>query len=151
MAVSDAALKRRIREGAEAEEREFYERRAPDEWLQAPAPLGTDADKRFLEVAPWLIAVFHERCGLDAEGVKHKRYYPQESVGIAAGLLIAALLRAGVVTLTHTPSPMGFLDEMLGRGRNEMAFLLLVVGDPAEGCRVPAIERLPLETCTSFL
>lgn len=151
VAVSDAQLKRRIREGAEAEEREFYERRAPDEWLQALAPLGTDAEKPFLEVAPWLIAVFYERFGLDADGNKHKRYYPQESVGIATGLLIAALHRAGLATLTHTPSPMGFLNEVLGRGRNEMPFLLLVVGHPAEGCRVPAIERLPLEAYASFL
>lgn len=151
VAVSDAALKRRIREGAEAEEREFYQRRAPDEWLQALAPLGTDADKPFLEVAPWLIAIFYERFGLDAEGVKHKRYYPQESVGIATGMLLAALHRAGLATLTHTPSPMGFLNDVLGRPRNEMPFLLLVVGHPAEGCRVPAIERLPLEAYASFL
>lgn len=151
VAVSDAQIKRRIREGAEAEEREFYERRAPDEWLQALAPLGTDADKPFLEIAPWLIAVFYERFGLDAEGNKHKRYYPQESVGIATGLLIAALHRAGLAMLTHTPSPMGFLNEVLGRGRNEMPFLLLVVGHPAAGCRVPAIERLPLEAYANFL
>lgn len=151
VAVADAVVKRRIREGAEAEEREFYERRAPDEWLQALAPLGTDADKPFLEIAPWLIAIFYERFGLDADGVKHKRYYPQESVGIATGLLIAALHRAGLATLTHTPSPMGFLHEVLGRPRNEMPFLLLVVGHPAVACRVPAIERLPLESYASFL
>jgi iodotyrosine deiodinase len=151
VAVSDAALKRRIREGAEAEEHEFYGRRAPDEWLQALAPLGTDADKPFLEIAPWLIAIFYERFGLDAEGNKHKRYYPQESTGIATGLLIAALHRAGLATLTHTPSPMGFLNDVLGRPRNEMPFLLLVAGHPAKGCRVPAIERLPLEAYASFL
>jgi iodotyrosine deiodinase len=151
VAVADALVKRRIREGAEAEEREFYARRAPDDWLQALAPLGTDAEKPFLEIAPWLIAIFYERFGLDAEGVKHKRYYPQESVGIATGLLIAALHRAGLATLTHTPSPMGFLNEVLGRPRNEMPFLLLVVGHPAEGCRVPAIERLSLESYASFL
>ena len=151
VAVSDAALKQRIREGAEAEEREFYERRAPDEWLQALAPLGTDADKPFLEVTPWLIAIFYKRFGLDAEGNKHKRYYSQESTGIATGLLIAALHRAGLATLTHTPSPMGFLNEVLGCPRNEMPFLLLVAGHPAEGCRVPAIERLPLEAYSSFL
>lgn len=151
VAVSDAALKQRIRAGAEAEEREFYERRAPDEWLQALAALGTDADKPFLEIAPWLIAIFYERFGLDAQGKRHKRYYPQESTGIATGLLIAALHRAGLATLTHTPSPMGFLNEVLGRPRNEMPFLLLVTGHPAEGCRVPAIERLPLEVYASFL
>lgn len=151
VAVADAAVKRRIRECAEAEEREFYQRRAPDEWLQALAPLGTDAEKPFLEVAPWLIAVFYERFGLDADGNKHERYYPQESVGIATGLLIAALHRAGLATLTHTPSPMGFLNEVLGRPRNEMPFLLLVVGHPAAGCCVPAIERLPLTAYASFL
>ena len=151
VAVADARVKQRIREGAEAEEREFYGRRAPDEWLQALAPLGTDAEKPFLENAPWLIAIFYERFGLDADGARHKRYYPQESVGIATGLLIAALHRAGLATLTHTPSPMGFLNEVLGRPRNEMPFLLLVVGHPADGCRVPAIERLPLEAYASFL
>ncbi|MEG3193378.1 nitroreductase family protein [Lysobacter sp. D1-1-M9] len=151
VAVADAGIKRRIREAAEAEERAFYQHRAPSEWLQALAPLGTDADKPFLETAPWLIAVFYERFGLDAEGCKHKRYYPHESVGIATGLLIAALHRAGLVTLTHTPSPMGFLNQIVGRPRNEMPYLLLVVGHPAEDCRVPAIERLPLEAFASFV
>jgi iodotyrosine deiodinase len=150
VAISDPALKHRIREAAEAEEREFYEHRAPDAWLEALAPLGTDADKPFLDVAPWLIAVFYERFGLDADGNKHKRYYPHESVGIATGLLIAALHRAGLATLTHTPSPMGFLNEVLDRPRNEMAYLLLVAGHPAEDCRVPDVERLPLEAYASF-
>lgn len=150
VAIADSALKRRIREAAEAEEREFYARRAPPEWLAALAPLGTDADKPFLETAPWLIAVFYERYGLDADGTRHKRYYPHESVGIATGLLIAALHRAGLATLTHTPSPMGFLNELTGRPRNEMPYLLLVVGHPAEACRVPAIERLPLEAYATF-
>lgn len=150
VAISDPALKHRIREAAEAEEREFYEHRAPDAWLEALAPLGTDADKPFLDVAPWLIAVFYERFGLDADGNKHKRYYPHESVGIATGLLIAALHRAGLATLTHTPSPMGFLNEVLDRPRNEMAYLLLVAGHPAEGCRVPDVQRLPLEAYASF-
>ncbi len=151
VAVSDPVLKQRIRAAAEVEEREFYTRRAPEEWLQALSVLGTDADKPFLEKAPWLIAIFYERFGLDSQGKKHKRYYPQESTGIAAGLLIAALHRAGLVMLTHTPSPMGFLNELLGRPRNEMPFLLLVVGHPADGCKVPAIERLPLEAFSSFL
>lgn len=151
VAVADAAIKRRIREAAEAEEREFYERRAPEEWLQALAALGTDADKPFLEVAPWLIAVFYERFALDAQGVKHKRYYPHESVGIATGVLVAALHHAGLATLTHTPSPMGFLNGILGRPRNEMPYLLLVVGHPAPGCRVPDIERLPLDRIATFL
>lgn len=151
VAVADGAIKRRIREAAETEEREFYERRAPQEWLQALALLGTDADKPFLEVAPWLIAVFYERFGLDNEGNKHKRYYPHESVGIATGMLITALHRAGLATLTHTPSPMGFLNEVLERPRNEMPFLLLVVGHPAADCWVPDIRRLPLEAYTRFL
>ncbi|MGL6290260.1 MAG: nitroreductase family protein [Silanimonas sp.] len=151
VAVANPGLKRRIREAAEAEEREFYERRAPQEWLDALAPLGTDAEKPFLETAPWLIAVFYERFGLDASGGKEKRYYPHESVGIACGLLIAALHGAGLATLTHTPSPMGFLNELLGRPKNEMPYLLLVVGHPAPGCRVPDIRRLPLEAYAGFI
>ncbi|MBK7144939.1 MAG: nitroreductase family protein [Xanthomonadales bacterium] len=151
VAVADAAVKAQIRAAAEAEEREFYARRAPEEWLDALAPLGTDANKPFLETAPWLIAVFYERWGLDAEGRKQKRYYPQESVGIATGLLVAALLQAGLATLTHTPSPMGFLGELLQRPKHEMPFLLLVVGHAAEGCEVPDIERLPLATIARFV
>ncbi len=151
VAVQDAAIKCRIREAAEAEEREFYEHRAPEEWLNALSHLGTDADKPFLETAPWLIAIFYERFAFDGEGNKVKRYYPHESVGIASGMLIAALHRAGLATLTHTPSPMGFLNDILGRPKNEMAYLLLVVGHPEEGCRVPDIQRLPLEDYASFL
>jgi nitroreductase len=151
VAVADRATKRRIREGAEAEEREFYARRATQDWLDALAPLGTDANKPFLEIAPWLIAVFYERYGVGADGARQKRYYPHESVGIATGLLIAALHDAGLATLTHTPSPMGFLNEILGRPRNEMPFLLLVVGHPAVDCRVPAIARLPLEEVARFI
>jgi iodotyrosine deiodinase len=151
VAVQDAAIKHRIREAAEAEEREFYEHRAPEEWLNALSHLGTDADKPFLETAPWLIAIFYERFAFDGEGNKVKRYYPHESVGIASGMLIAALHRAGLATLTHTPSPMGFLNDILGRPKNEMAYLLLVVGHPAEGCRVPDIQRLPLDDYASFL
>ena len=151
VAVSDAAIKHRIRVAAEAEEREFYTHRATPEWLEALAVLGTDAEKPFLEVAPWLIAIFYERFATDADGNKHKRYYPHESVGIATGLLIAALHRAGLATLTHTPSPMGFLNEIVGRPRNEMPYLLLVVGHPAETCRVPDIQRLPLQEYASFI
>lgn len=151
VAVADAVIKRRIREAAEAEERAFYGHRAPQDWLQALAPLGTDADKPFLEIAPWLIAVFYERFGVDAQGRKQKRYYPHESVGIATGLLIAALHRAGLATLTHTPSPMGFLNDVLGRGRNEMPYLLLVVGHPAPGCRVPDLRRMALEEYAGFV
>jgi iodotyrosine deiodinase len=145
VAVADPDVKRRIREAAEAEEREFYERRAPDEWLHALQPIGTDWHKPFLETAPWLIAIFVRRWGRAADGSKVKHYYPTESVGIATGLLITALHTAGLATLTHTPSPMGFLGEILGRPpEDERPFLLLVVGHPAAGARVPAIERRPL-------
>ncbi|MEZ5498057.1 MAG: nitroreductase family protein [Steroidobacteraceae bacterium] len=151
VAVADGDIKRRIRAAAEAEEREFYQHRAPQEWLDALAPLGTDADKPFLEVAPWLIAVFIERIGLDAEGRRAKRYYPDESVGLATGILIAALHHAGLATLTHTPSPMKFLNEILDRPKDrERPFLLLVAGYPAADCRVPRIERLPFDTIAQF-
>ncbi len=145
VAVGDAALKARIRVAAEAEEREFYERIAPPEWLAALAPLGTDADKRFLEVAPWLIAIFAQKHGLLPDGTRVKHYYPNESVGIATGLLIAALHHAGLATLTHTPSPMAFLNQILDRPAHERPFLLLVVGHPADDCVVPDIVRKPLE------
>jgi nitroreductase len=151
VAVSDPAIKRRIRSAAEAEEREFYRHRATEEWLQALAVLGTDAEKPFLEVAPWLIAVFYERYGMDAQGRRHKRYYPHESVGIASGMLIAALHRAGLATLTHTPSPMGFLNDILEQPRNQIPYLLLVVGHASEECRVPDIQRLPFEAYARFL
>lgn len=151
VAVQDPEIKHRIREAAEAEEREFYQHRAPDEWLNALSHLGTDADKPFLDTAPWLIAIFYERFAFDESGNKIKRYYPHESAGIASGMLIAALHRAGLATLTHTPSPMGFLNEVLGRPKNEMAYLLLVVGHPAEDCRVPDIQRLALDQYASFL
>lgn len=144
VAVGDALVKRRIREAAEAEEREFYTHRASDEWLDALRPIGTDADKPFLETAPWLIAIFVERHGIGPDGRKQKRYYPDESVGIATGILIASLHLAGLATLTHTPSPMKFLNDILGRPRDrERPFLLLVVGHPAPGCTVPDIQRLP--------
>jgi len=151
VAVADAALKRRIRAAAEAEERQFYRHRATEEWLQALAVLGTDAEKPFLEIAPWLIAIFYERYGVDDQGGRQKRYYPHESVGIASGLLIAALHRAGLSTLTHTPSPMGFLNKLLHRPAHEKPFLLLVVGHPAAGARVPDIQRKPLSEISSFI
>jgi nitroreductase len=142
VAVSDPDVKRRIRLAAEAEEREFYERRAPEEWLDALRPIGTDWHKPFLETAPWLIAIFVQKWGRAADGSKVKHYYPTESVGIATGLLITALHTAGLATLTHTPSPMGILNEILGRPADaERPFLLLVVGHPAADARVPAIER----------
>jgi len=151
VAVSSPAIKRSIREAAEQEEREFYDRRAPDEWRQALSALGTDANKPFLEVAPWLIAVFYERTGPEVDGRKPKRYYPHESTGIATGLLIAALHRAGLATLTHTPSPMAFLNEILDRPKNEVPYVLLVVGFPSDGCLVPDIERKPLSEISTFL
>jgi iodotyrosine deiodinase len=135
--ITDAARKRRIREAAEVEEREFYSGRASAEWLEALAPLGTDADKPFLETAPVLIAIFGQRYGRLPDGRKVKHYYVPESVGIATGFLIAALHHAGLATLTHTPSPMGFLNEICARPDWEKPYILLVVGYPAENCRVP--------------
>ena len=143
--VGDPDIKRRIREAAEAEEREFYAHRASEEWLEALGPLGTDEHKPFLEVAPWLIAIFVQRWGHRPDGTKVKHYYPTESVGLASGMLLAALHEAGLATLTHTPSPMGFLNEICGRPKNERPFLLLVVGYPAADARVPAIERKSLD------
>ncbi len=151
--VSRPELKRRIREAAEAEEREFYERRAPREWLEALAPLGTDPQKPFLERAPYLIAIFERRYGIRPDGTRIKHYYVTESVGIATGILITALHHAGLATLTHTPSPMGFLNELLGRPDNERPFLLLVTGFPEEGARVPeaALRKKPLGEIATFV
>lgn len=151
VAVSDPGLKRRIREAAEEEERAFYRDRAPDEWLEALARLGTDEHKPFLGTAPWLIAIFARSYGVRPDGSKRKHYYVQESVGIATGLLITALHHAGLATLTHTPSPMGFLNEILERPSNERPFLLLVAGHPAEDATVPDLERAPLEEIATFL
>ncbi len=139
--VTDPDLKKQIRAAAEAEEREFYNGRAPDEWLNALAPLGTDEHKPFLEIAPYLIAIFAESYSTDATGNRAKNYYVQESVGIATGFLIAALHHAGLVSLTHTPSPMNFLNTLLHRPVNERPFLLLVVGYPADDARVPNITK----------
>ncbi len=149
--VQDPAIKKKIREAAEIEERELYESRASDEWLDALAPLGTDANKPFLETAPALIAIFLKKVTIDDEGVKHKNYYTSESVGIATGMLITALHQAGLGTLTHTPSPMKFLTEILERPSHERPFLLLVVGYPEEGAMVPDIQRLPLDKISTFL
>lgn len=151
VAISDPATKQKIRIAAEAEEREFYERRAPEEWLDALSALGTDENKPFLEIAPWLIAVFYERTGPLIEGHKAKRYYPHESTGIATGMLIAALHKAGLASLTHTPSPMAFLNEILARPKNEVPYLLLVVGHPADDCRVPDITRKSLQEISTFV
>lgn len=149
--VSGAKTKRRIREAAEAEEREFYEHRASEEWLAALEPLGTDADKPFLEKAPCLIAVFLQKYGVLPDGRKVKHYYPTESTGLATGVLITALHTAGLATLTHTPSPMKFLNEILGRPKNERPFLLLVVGYPAGDASVPDIRRKSLGQYASFV
>ena len=134
---------------AEAEEREFYETRATPEWLAALEPLGTDANKPFLETAPALIAIFAEAYGEQADGTKVKHYYATESVGIATGLLVAAIHHAGLASLTHTPSPMGFLNEILERPARERPFLLLVVGYPADDATVPDISRKPLDAIRS--
>jgi iodotyrosine deiodinase len=150
VAVSDPDTKRRIRLAAEEEERAFYAGRAGDAWLEALAPLGTDWEKPFLETAPWLIAVFAQRHGIAPDGAKVKHYYVPESVGIATGFLIAALHHAGLATLTHTPAPMGFLNEILGRPDHEKAAILLVVGYPAADATVPCIEKKPLDAIAVF-
>jgi len=149
--ISGPNTKRRIREAAEIEEREFYEHRASQEWLAALEPLGTDDQKPFLETAPYLIAVFLQKFGELADGRKVKHYYPAESTGLATGLLITALHTAGLATLTHTPSPMKFLNEILDRPKSERPFLLLVVGYPADDAKVPDIKRKALEEYASFI
>jgi nitroreductase len=148
--VSNPELKRRIREAAETEERAFYGGRAPRAWLDALEPLGTDADKPFLERAPYLIVIFAQPHGITADGSHVKHYYVQESVGIATGFLIAALHRAGLATLTHTPNPMKFLNTILERPDHERAFLILVVGHPSTDATVPVIHKKPLEEIASF-
>ncbi|MDK1028442.1 MAG: nitroreductase family protein [Anaerolineae bacterium] len=149
--VSDQDVKREIRAGAEQEEREFYSRRASEEWLQALAPLGTDWRKPFLEEAPYLIILFGLRNTILSDGKKIKNYYVTESVGIAAGILITAVHNAGLASLTHTPSPMAFLNKILMRPSNERPFLVLVVGYPLEGTTVPDIRKKPLEEIATFI
>ncbi|MCC7340883.1 MAG: nitroreductase family protein [Bryobacterales bacterium] len=146
--VRDAEVKRRIREAAEAEEKKNYEHRFPGEWLDVLAQFGTDWHKEFLETAPYLIVVFRMDYGLregDSDEQKRKHYYVQESVGIATGFLLAALHWCGLATLTHTPSPMGFLSEILERPKNERPYLLIPVGYPSTGATVPAIEKKALD------
>ena len=145
VAVSDATTKQRIREAAEQEERAFYSGRAPQEWIDALAPLGTDEHKPHLTDAPWVVVLFRQAHGLSADGSKRTYYYTPESCGIAAGFFIAAVHMMGLVTLTHTPSPMGFLGELLERPANEKAMLVMPVGYPAPDARVPDIARKPLE------
>lgn len=149
--VSGPKTKHKIRVAAEAEEREFYEHRASEEWLAALEPLGTDENKPFLESAPYLIAVFLKKFGELPDGRKVKHYYPSESTGLATGMLITALHRAGLATLTHTPSPMKFLNEILDRPKNERPFLLLVTGYPADDARVPDIQRKSLLEFSTFI
>jgi iodotyrosine deiodinase len=148
--VSDPALKREIRLAAETEEREFYAARATAEWLEDLAHLGTDSNKPFLETAPWLIAIFAQRWRQMPDGARRANYYVPESVGIATGMLIVALHHAGLATLTHTPSPMGFLSRLLERPESEKPFLLLVVGYPAADARVPVITKKPLGDIATF-
>ena len=142
--ISDPVIKKKIRVAAEKEEKEFYKTRAPKEWLEALDPLGTDDQKPYLETAPWLIAIFQQRYGNLPDGRKVKHYYGLESVGIATGMLITAIHNAGLASLTHTPSPMGFLNKILKRPENERPFLLLVVGHPSTNTKVPDIKRKPL-------
>jgi nitroreductase len=149
--VADPEVKKTIREAAEEEEKEFYSGRAPKEWLKALEPLGTSEEKPFLERAPYLIVIFGESYAVGEDGNKGKNYYVMESVGIATGMLITAIHRAGLVSLTHTPSPMGFLNEILGRPKNERAFLILVVGYPETDATVPDIEKKPLEQICTFV
>jgi len=149
VAISNPDVKREIRVAAEIEEKEFYTKRAPKEWLAALAPLGTDSSKPFLETAPWLIAIFVQPYRILADGTRSKTYYAIESVGIATGL-VTAVHSCGLASLTHTPSPMGFLNRILGRPQHEKPFLLLVVGHPADAAMVPNISRKSLEEISSF-
>jgi iodotyrosine deiodinase len=151
VAINNAELKKKIRAAAEAEEYEFYvNKRAGDQWLKDLAHLGTDHHKPFLEVAPWLIVVFGARYGVDDNGERVKHYYTPESVGIAMGILIAAVHQAGLASLTHTPAPMKFLNEILGRPENETPYLILVVGFPSDDCVVPDIQRKPRSETATF-
>jgi len=151
VAVSDPEIKKQIRIAAEEEELEFYQHKAPQEWLEALAPLGTDEHKPFLETAPYLLAIFAQRHGVLPDGRKVKHYYAVESVGIATGMLITAVHNAGLVSLTHTPSPMNFLNKLLDRPGHERPFLLLVVGYPADDAQVPAITKRPLNEIATFI
>ena len=151
VAVSDPQIKAKIRIGAEREEKEFYDGKAPKEWVDALAPLGTNEKNPFLEVAPWLITIFVRRYGVLDDGRKIKNYYALESVGIATGLLITAVQNAGLVSLTHTPSPMNFLNRLLNRPINERPFLILVVGYPAEDAQIPVISKKSIKDIATYL
>ncbi len=149
--VKNAEVKKKIRIEAEKEEQEFYNGRATEEWLKDLEPFETNEQKPFLEEAPYLIAIFEEKYSVDENGEQHKNYYTKESVGIATGILITALHNVGLVTLTHTPSPMNFLNKILDRPKNEKPFLLLVVGHPKEGTKVPNIKRKELNQIITIL
>lgn len=150
--ISNAEVKSKIRAAAEEEEREFYKGgKTPGEWLNALSSLGTDEHKPFLDAAPWLIVIFGQRYAVAPDGSHIKHYYVPESVGIAMGFLIASLHNAGLATLTHTPSPMGFLNEICGRPTNEKPYVLLVAGYPAEYCQVPVITKKKLEEVSSWI
>jgi len=149
--VSNPKVKKKIRIAAEEEEKEFYSNRAPKEWLEVLEPLGTDQNKPFLEMAPYLIAIFYKSYEVLPNGRRVKHYYAMESTGIATGLLITAIHNAGLVSLTHTPSPMNFLNEILGRPKNERPYLLLVVGYPADDAKVPDIKKKSLQEIASFV
>lgn len=149
-AVQDLALKKQIRVAAEQEEVESYAHRMPAEWLQDLAPLGTDTHKEFLEIAPWLVVVFRRSYELQADGGQRTNYYVNESVGLATGFLLAAAHQAGLVALTHTPSPMNFLTRILNRPKNERPFLLIPIGYPAPDAQVPDIHRKPLEEISAW-
>jgi nitroreductase len=149
--ISDKEIKKQIREAAEAEERTFYQERAPGEWLEALAHLGTDENKPFLETAPYLIVLFQKKYIITEDGRKQKTYYSSESVGIAAGMLITVLHLSGLATLTHTPSPMGFLNRILNRPANEKPYLILVTGYPAKKAKVPKIDKYPLNEIATII
>ncbi|WP_412067939.1 nitroreductase family protein [Rubrivirga sp. IMCC43871] len=151
VAISDPEMKRQIREAAEAEERASYDGRMSEEWLEALAPIGTDWRKPFLETVPWIVVMFAQRSGVRADGTKRKHYYVQESCGIAAGLFIAALHHAGLATLTHTPSPMRFLRDLLGRPDNEAPYILFPVGHVAADATVPDLARKPLDEVSVWI
>lgn len=150
VAVSDRTTKRRIREAAEAEEKRSYEGRMSEEWLEALAPIGTDWRKPFIEIVPWVVVLFEQVTGPAVDGRARKHYYARESVGIAAGLFITAIHHMGLATLTHTPSPMGFLRDILGRPANERPFVLFPVGYPAEDATVPDLRRKTLDEVAIF-
>ncbi|MEQ8657306.1 MAG: nitroreductase family protein [Hyphomicrobiales bacterium] len=153
VAISDTATKKKVRAAAEEEERRFYDGAAGDEWLKALEPIGTGASKPHLEEAPWLIIVFAQRWGEYEDGTRFKHYYVPESTGIATGFLLAALHHAGLVSLTHTPNPMKFLNDLLGRPDNEKPIMIIAVGHPAEGATVPAVAKIkkPLEAILSVI